>query len=222
MKRLVLATTSLVVAGGMAAADVEVTGSAELGVSGSKGTDAKLHRDIRVSFGLSGATDTGLSFGASAALRNAGEYQPGGTEGAVHISGAFGTLTLGNTDGGFDKALTEVGSATAIADDHTGHPGYNGNSGLDGGPAGNPGNILRYDYTIGGVTASVSGEFNETDSSQSAFGAGVAWSGDMGGIGVGVGLGYQTGKSQETVAAGHSRSEGARSGISMLMAKVTR
>ena len=199
MKRLVFATTSLVVAGGMAAADVEVSGSAELGVSGAKGADAKLHRDIRVKFGLSGETDTGLSFGASADFHNAGKYRAGGTEGAVHVSGAFGTLTLGNTDGAFDKALTEVGSATAIADDHTGHPGYNGNSGLDGGPAGNPGGILRYDYSIGGVTASVSGEFNETDSKQSAIGAGVAWSGDLGGISIGVGLGYQTGKSVESV-----------------------
>ncbi len=216
MKRLVLATTSLVVAGGMAAADVSVTGSAELGVSGEKGMDAKLHRDIRVKFGLSGATDTGLSFGASADFHNAGKYRAGddGTEGAVHISGAFGTLTLGNTDGAFDKALTEVGSATAIADDHTSHPGYSGNSGHDGFSS-HGGAILRYDYSIGGVTASVSAEQTEgdmtgggtgtaftadTDYDGSAFGVGVAWSGDVGGIGMGVGLGYQSGKRMDTGA----------------------
>ncbi len=192
MKRLVLATTSLVVAGGMAAADVAVTGSAELGVTGAKGADVKLHRDIRVKFGLSGETDTGLSFGASADFHNAGKYRAGGAEGAVHISGAFGTLTLGNTDGGFDKALSEVGSATSIADDHTGHAGYNGNSGLDG-FTGNGGSILRYDYSLGGVTVSASGEFGADDSSDSTLGAGVAWSGDLGGIGIGVGIGYQTG-----------------------------
>ena len=193
MKRLVLATSSLVVAGGMAAADVAVTGSAELGVSGASGEDAKLHRDIRVKFGLSGATDTGLSFGASADFHNAGKYRSGGSEGAVHLTGAFGTLTLGNTDGGFDKALTEVGSATSIADDHTSHPGYNGNSGLDGN-TGNGGAILRYDYSLGGVTTSVSAEFGADDSSNSVFGAGVAWSGDVGGIGMGVGVGWQSAK----------------------------
>ncbi|MCY4141978.1 MAG: porin [Rhodobacteraceae bacterium] len=196
MKRLVLTTTSLVVAGGMAAADVEVSGSAELGVTGAKGADVKLHRDIRVKFGLSGETDTGLSFGASADFHNAGKYRADpGTEGAVHISGAFGTLTLGNTDGGFDKALSEVGSATSIADDHTGHAGYNGNSGLDG-FTGNGGSILRYDYSLGGVTVSASGEFGADDSSDSTLGAGVAWSGDLGGIGIGVGIGYQTGSKE--------------------------
>ena len=134
MKRVFLATTALVVAGGMAAADVAVTGSAELGVSGASGEDAKLHRDIRVKFGLSGATDTGLSFGASADFHNAGKYRTGGAEGAVNVTGAFGTLTLGNTDGGFEKALSEVGSATSIADDHTSTPATTATRVLTGSP----------------------------------------------------------------------------------------
>ena len=192
MKRLVLATTSLVVAGGMAAADVEISGSGELGVAGSSGADVKLHRDIRVAFGLSGATDTGLSFGGSIKMDEAAAKNSRTTKGSVHVSGAFGTLTLGDTDGGFDKALTEVGSATSIADDHTSHPGYNGNSGLDG-FTGNGGNILRYDYSLGGITASVSGEFNSGDSSNSAIGVGIAWSGDVGGVGMGFGIGFQSG-----------------------------
>ncbi len=199
MKRVVLATTSLVVAGGMAAADVAVTGSAELGVAGGKDMDARLHKDIDVNFGLSGATDTGLSFGASIDLDEAAGDNFD-AQGHVFISGVFGTVTLGDTDGAFDKALTEVGAGGAIADNHTSHPGYNGNSGVDGGP-GNPGNILRYDYSIGGVTASVSGEFNAENSDQSALGAGVAWSGDIGGIGLGVGFGFQSGKFDKMVGA---------------------
>ena len=201
MKRVVLSTTSLVVAGGMAAADVSVSGSAELGVSGAKGSDAKLHKDIDVNFGLSGSTDTGLSFGASIDLDEAAAENDTGAstydaQGHVFISGAFGTLTLGDTDGAFDKALTEVGSGGAIADNHTGHPGYDGNSGLDGGEklANNSGNILRYDYSLGGVTTSVSGEFGAANSSDSALGVGVAWSGDVGGIGMGIGLGFQNGR----------------------------
>ena len=130
MKRLFLSTTALALAGGMASADVAVTGSAEMGVKGSKGTDAQLHRDIRVVFGLSGSTDTGLTFGATAKLEH-GVNQRSDKE-SVHISGAFGTLTLGDTNGAFDQALTEVGSGGAIADDHTSHPGYDGNSGLAG------------------------------------------------------------------------------------------
>ena len=206
MKRVVLATTSLVVAGGMAAADVSVSGYAELGVSGAKGKDAKLHKDIDVNFGLSGATDTGLSFGASIDLDEAAAEDDDGmstfdAQGHVFISGVFGTLTLGDTDGAFDKALTEVGSGGAIADNHTSHPGYEGNSGLDG-FTGNTGNILRYDYSIGGVTTSVSGNFDEMDSGNAAVGAGVAWSGDVGGIGMGLGLGFQSGKKMDAMEAG--------------------
>ena len=198
MKRVVLTTTSLVVAGGMAAADVSVSGSAELGVSGAKGSDAKLHKDIDVNFGLSGSTDTGLSFGASIDLDEAAAENDAGmstydAQGHVFISGAFGTLTLGDTDGAFDKALTEVGSGGAIADNHTSHPGYDGNAGLDS-FTGNTGNILRYDYTLGGITTSASANFDGADSSNSVFGVGVAWSGDVGGIGMGIGLGFQSGQ----------------------------
>lgn len=197
MKRVILTTTSLVFAGGMAAADVAVTGSAEMGVSGAKGEDARLHRDLRVSFALSGATDTGLSFGTSLNLKDAGKYQRDGGSGAVHISGAFGTLTLGDTNGAFDAAIAEPwsGSAGSINDDHTGHPGNGGggnNNGLDG-LTGSGGSILRYDYTLGGITTSVSGEFGTDDSSDSVLGVGVAWSGDVGGIGIGIGIGYQDG-----------------------------
>ena len=202
MKRTLIATTALVFAGGMAASDVSLSGSAELGVKGGKDMEAQLHRDIRVDFGLSGSTDTGLSFGAKARLHEADEE--GGIDGrrqAVHITGAFGTLTLGDTDGGFDKALTEVGAATSINDDHTSHPGYDGNGGLDGGGklANNPGAILRYDYALGGLTTSVSAEFNTGDTSSATYGAGVNWKGDVGGIGIDIGIGFQTGTGNDPI-----------------------
>ncbi|MDE0209561.1 MAG: porin [Boseongicola sp.] len=193
MKRLFLSTTALALAGGMASAEVSITGFAEMGVAGSKGSDAKLHKDIDIGFDASGATDTGLSFGLSIDLDNtlkgSDAYDASGN---VHLSGAFGTVTLGDTDGAFDKALSEVGSATAIADDHTSHPGYNGNSGLDG-FTGNGGNILRYDYSLGDITTSASMETGADNASNSVIGVGMAWSGDVGGVGIGIGLGYQTG-----------------------------
>ena len=196
MKRLMLATTSLVVAGGMAAAEVSVSGSAELGISGEKGKDAKLHKDIDVNFSMSGETDGGLSFGASIDLDEAQDSDTYDKNGHVHMSGVFGTVTLGDTDGGYDAALSEVAVGSSLTDNHTTHPGYNGNSGLDGAAdlANNSGNILRYDYSFGGVTTSASAEINGNDSSLSTYGLGVAWSGDVGGIGMGLGLGYQSGK----------------------------
>ncbi|MCY3872699.1 MAG: porin [Rhodobacteraceae bacterium] len=199
MKRTLCATTALVFAGSMASADVAVTGSAELGVSGKKGKDAMLHKDIDVNFGMTGSTDTGLSFGASIDLDEAQDADTFNKNGHVFVSGIFGTLTLGDTDGAFDKALEEVGKGGSIADDHTSHPGYNGNGGLDG-ETGNGGNILRYDYSLGGITVSASGEFGAMDSSNSVVGAGVAWSGDIGGVGMGIGLGFQSGKGTQMIA----------------------
>ena len=207
MKRVVLTTTSLVFAGGMAVADVAVTGSAEMGVSGNSGPiDAddtsvkgtRLHKDLEVKFTLSGATDTGLSFGGSIDLDEAATKAGSAT---VHVGGAFGTLTLGDTDSAYDKALTEVGAATAIADDHTGHAGYNGNSGLKG-FANNGGHSLRYDYSLGGVTVSASSEVDSADSNNSTGALGVAWAGDVGGIAMGVGLGFQSGRKNVAAVAG--------------------
>lgn len=50
MKRVVLATTSPVVAGAMAFTNVSVSGSAELGNGGAKGASIKLRNDPEVEF----------------------------------------------------------------------------------------------------------------------------------------------------------------------------
>ena len=233
MKRVIITTTSLVFAGGMAAANpnISISGFAELGVSGSKGSDAKLHKDIDIGFDAMAETDTGLQFGLSIDLDNAaaenkahgsGDDGKGHThsnydaQGNVYIKGAFGKLTLGDTDGAFDAALDEVGKGGAIADNHTSHPGYDGNSGLDG-STGNGGNILRYEYGLGTIVTSVSGEFAAADSSDSAMGVGVNWSGDVGGIGVKVGLGHQTRSSADSSISGASVSVDMGNGISFVV-----
>ena len=192
MKRTILATTALVTCGSMAAADVSLSGSAEIGVVGGSGKDAQIHRDARVSFSMSGETDTGLSFGTSLALRHAGKYQDDGAEGAIHISGVFGTLTVGNTDGAFDKAMLEVPAGTSINDASSGHAGWSGNGGLDKG-----GEIVRYDYSIGDISFAVSTQGENmmgdgtADDIPEAHGIGVGWSGDFAGASLGLGVGHQ-------------------------------
>ncbi|MFQ5623683.1 MAG: porin [Paracoccaceae bacterium] len=191
MKRTLLATTAIVAIGGAAYADVSLSGYAEMGIKGGSGMETQFHDDIDVSFSLSGTTDNGLTFGAKIDLDEAdtGRFTGGGSQfNAVFISGAFGTLTLGDTDGAFDKAMIEVGAATSLTDDHTTHSGYNGNSGLDGT---NDAQILRYDYSFGDFAIAASLELDDAGTSD-VFGVGGSFKTDVGGTAVGFGVGYQT------------------------------
>ena len=152
MKKLLIASTALVATAGMATADITMSGYAEIGmVDYGTAVGMEMHSDMDVTFKLSGASDNGLTFGASIDLDevSGGIASTGGPH-AVHVSGGFGTLTMGDTDGALDKANAEVASLTAIADDHTAHSGYNGGAGLDSG------DILRYDTTYNGFGISAS------------------------------------------------------------------
>ncbi|RMH39212.1 MAG: porin, partial [Alphaproteobacteria bacterium] len=68
MKKVLFATTALVATAGVAAADVSISGYAEMGVIGGTGMDAQFHTDIDATFSMSGTTDNGLTFGASVDL----------------------------------------------------------------------------------------------------------------------------------------------------------
>ena len=152
MKKLLIASTALVATAGMAAADITMSGYAEIGMrDGGGAVGMEMHSDMDIGFKLSGASDNGLTFGASIDLDevSGGIASTGGPH-AVHVSGAFGTLTMGDTDGALDKANAEVASLTSISDNHTAHAGYNGGAGLDSG------DILRYDTTYGGFGLSAS------------------------------------------------------------------
>jgi len=189
MKKVLFATTALVASAGVAAADVTLSGSAEMGIFGGTGLETQFWTDIDVTFTLSGETDNGLTFGATIDLDEEGGFGAtnGGPE-SVFISGAFGTLTMGDTDGAFDWAMTEVGIGTSLADDHTTHAGFNGNSLLDGIY---DGQIARYEYSFGDFAFAVSAELDDTGVNDPGFAIGGTYSADMGGVALGVGLGYQ-------------------------------
>ena len=208
MKKVLFATTALVASAGIASAQgVELSGSAEMGIIGGDmvGNDVEFHTDIDVTFTMSGETDNGLTFGASIDLDEADDSAAGGslafgnrTQGGetIFISGSFGTLTMGDTDGALDWAMTEVAIGGAIADDHTTHFGYNGNSVMDGFTSnGNArdGQIARYDYSFGDFAFAVSAELEDTPvaGEGATLGVGATYSGDLGGVTLGVGLGYQ-------------------------------
>jgi outer membrane protein OmpU len=190
MKKILLATTMLAGTVGFAAAEVTLSGSAEMGIVGGDnyGT-TQFWQDVGVTFSMSGETDGGLTFGTSIDLDEGdGKFGADHSGTSVYISGAFGKLTLGDTDGGFDWALSETGMGTSITDDHTTHSGYSGNGGLDGKY---DGQILRYEYSAGDFAAAASVEMDDNNAGgidDPVIGLGMKYT--MSGIALGVG--YQT------------------------------
>ena len=200
MKKLLIASTALVATAGMAAADITMSGYAEIGMTDNGGAvGMEMHSDMDVTFKLSGASDNGLTFGASIDLDevSGGIASTGGPH-AVHVSGAFGTLTMGDTDGALDKANAEVASLTSISDNHTAHAGYNGGAGLDSG------DILRYDTTYGGFGVSASIGQSDVAVANDVMGYGVTTS-----IGsVAVSAAYQADNTQDITAVSAKTSLG--------------
>jgi outer membrane protein OmpU len=200
MKKLLLASTAIVATAGMAAADITMSGYAEIGMRDAGGAvGMEMHSDMDIGFKLSGASDNGLTFGASIDLDevSGGIASTGGPH-AVHVSGAFGTLTMGDTDGALDKANAEVAALTTIADDHSTHAGYNGGAGLDSG------DILRYDTTYGGFGLSASIGQSDVAVANDVMGYGVTTS-----IGsVAVSAAYQADNTQDITAVSAKTSLG--------------
>jgi len=202
MKKILLATTALVGFAGAAAAEVSISGYAEMGIAGGNaGAITQFWTDANVTFAMSGTTDGGLEFGAKVDLDSLpANVGPGMTQGgeSMWISGSFGKLTMGDTDGALDWAASEIYMGTAIADDHSSHAGAYWNSGLDGSAGGQ---IARYEYSFGSFAAAVSAEIDNTGAGNNVFGVGVKYSGDMGGTAVGFGLGYQDNSLRQVWAA---------------------
>ncbi|QBY01838.1 porin [Rhodophyticola sp. CCM32] len=222
MKKVLFATTALVASAGFASADVTLSGSAEMGIRGGDNLETQFIQDIDVTFTLSGTTDNGLTFGASIdidesadqALDTPGtatrpnnafdnDYGHGGV--AVFISGDFGTVTLGDTDGALDWALTEAGNISnpgSLADDETSHEGYLGSYGDGAGD----GQIVRYDNTFGDFGVAISYEQDasstlvtngttgqvQSDSRDGSYALGFRYSTDWSGVDINLGLGYQS------------------------------
>ncbi|PIB23086.1 hypothetical protein BFP76_08650 [Amylibacter kogurei] len=194
MKKLLIASTALVATAGMAsAAEVTLGGSAEMGIV-DNGTNTQFHNDIDVIFTLSGETDGGLSFGATIDLdevTNAGDdngIPAYDNDASVWIKGGFGALTMGDTDGALDWAMTEIAMGTAIADDHTAYSAYDGFHG--GNAFFDSGTILRYDNTFGDFGVAVSAQ-DIDQTTDAVYALGLKYGADLGGVNVGFGLGYQ-------------------------------
>ena len=177
-------------------------------------TSYELHTDIDVTFTMTGLTDTGLTFGASIDLdesdgvtssnpddtRGESLAFDGRTQGGeeIFISGAFGTLTMGDTDGALDWALQEIGIGGTLGDAHTTHAGYNGNDFADSGDDDGDGQIARYDHSFGDFAVALSVNISDDSSHEDVFAAGAKYNASLAAMELGLGVGYsQLGNERE-------------------------
>jgi outer membrane protein OmpU len=217
MKKALFATTALagLAIGGMASAQgIALFGDARLGLGyninndggiltetddeGNLDTPDDLRAISRVRFGvnMTGETDSGITFGATIRADNSQGGQGGNngqTAGSVFVSGSWGTLTYGDTNGADEQWVGDVPgdySVTGLGElDETRFVSNGGDFGADSGndfaanPFARP--TVRYDFDIMGFGLSVSSNRDLTD-----IGVGTGYSADFGGGSWSVGLGY--------------------------------
>ena len=164
MKKVLFATTALIATAGVAAADVTISGAAEaiLKDYGVAGGDSYLETSVELDVAFSGTTDGGLSFGASMDLNTAanGAHADGAADPEIFITGAFGTVTIGDVTYAADGiGLAEVGDA-AGADDTL--------ESLRGGTGDVADADVTWKYTIEGLTLTLSAGIGGTADAVSA------------------------------------------------------
>jgi outer membrane protein OmpU len=152
----------------------------------------------RVRFGvnMTGETDSGITFGATIRADNAvgGQGQTTGQRaGSVFVSGSWGTLTFGDTNGADEQWVGDVPgnfSLTGLTDiNETRYISNGGSFGNDSGnafaanPFARP--TVRYDFDIAGFGISLSSNRDLTD-----IGVGAGYAADFGGGSWSVGIGY--------------------------------
>jgi len=195
MKKLLLATTALTLSAGVAAADVALSGDARMGlthVNTLAANKTAFTSRARVTFTLSGETDSGMAFGGSFRADNAAGAASG-TGGSVFISGEFGRLTMGDTAGAAQFVIGHVDSISL-----SGHTGLDLNEVLYLGNNTAQGNVrptARYDYTIEGFTVAVSHTNTGAAPKAAAIALGYAFDGFK------VGIGYETQNATGAIAA---------------------
>ena len=212
MRGILVATTAGAVlwAGGASAQGIALFGDARLGLGynidndggilvdedGTTPDDLRAVSRVRFGVNMTGETDSGITFGAEIRADNAegGEGDTEGqNEGSVFVSGSFGTLSYGDTNGADEQWVGDVPgdySLTGLGElDETRFVSNGGDFGADSGtsfasnPVARP--TVRYDYDFAGFGLSLSSNRDLTD-----IAVGAGYSADFGGGSWTAGIGY--------------------------------
>ena len=196
MKTAILATIpALLLAGQAPAQGIALFGDARLGLGynidndgavvvedGKAPDDLRAVSRVRFGVDMTGETDSGITFGATIRADNAPGGQGGDVgqfEGSVFVSGSWGTLTFGDTNGADEQWVGDVPgdySLTGLTEvDETRFISNGGSFDSDSGetfapdPTARP--TIRYDFDIAGFGVSVS---SDRDLNDVGVGAGYA------------------------------------------------
>ena len=136
MKKVLIATTALVLSVGAAAADVTISGYGRTGIDyqedrfGGAGNDTQVISRLRMNIDASHSSDQGVDFGARFRLQwdqNSGARGEGGTinAGQLWVKSNGLTVSVGNVGGAFDNAEGIYNGEVGYQDRSFGDP--NGN-----------------------------------------------------------------------------------------------
>lgn len=214
MKKVLFASTAfaaLAVGGAAFAQGITLYGSARLGLYYNDDADNKLQTTSRTRFGvtMTGETDSGITFGADMradqVVDGSIDAADNGRAGSAFVSGAFGTLTFGDTNGADEQWVGDLYgdfSLTGLNDWDETIFISNGGSLDDDDFVANPNArpTVRYDFDIAGFGLSLSSDHSLND-----VGVGAGYAGSFGGFDLSIGAGYYNFKGFEVTSFGGYR-----------------
>lgn len=170
MKKVLFATTALIATGGMAAADVTLSGSGRFGIvyndqsiNGVKGVNSKtkIERRMTINIDGSGSTDSGLEFGGRIRLRSdEGDAASSASSSNVYMGNDMFRITIGNTDGALLNRVGYFQGSVGLTGLHWANVSFNigGNRFYlnSYSSRGNTGDVVRLDFNAGGFGVSLS------------------------------------------------------------------
>lgn len=191
MKKILLASTALIASAGFASAEVVIGGDGYMGVaygaydgdgiftttdtssdvrvidgSNVNVSEYSFIYDLDVDFSVSLQSDSGLTFGASGDFDDLAAAQGArGWDNSIFISGDFGTITMGDTNGAAEQVVGDLAGVGL-----SGLGDLNETAFLVTGSAQPSGPVARYDYSVSGITLSL----GLTDDAGYSVGAGYA------------------------------------------------
>lgn len=169
MKKVLFATTALIATAGMAAADINLSGSGRIGITYNSGVPAgfdKLRFEKRMTINIdgSGETDGGLSFGGRIRLRSdEGDAASGISSANIFIGNDTWRVTVGNTNGALVQRVNYFQGSVGLTG--LGYRNVSFNVGAASwalnsySSRGNAGQVVRLDFNAGDFGVSLSTDF---------------------------------------------------------------